>query len=284
MPAEKVNRLKDTAQAITSLDTPIGDDGAALQDFLEDDSAVGPDELAVEAVGREALEQVLNALPERERQVLILRFGLDSGTPGPWRRSAPSWGSPANAPARSNATPWPLRPRDPGPPGGPRRGLMRRFAITHDYLCPFARNAAEVVVRRWRTGAPVEVDFRAFSLSQVHLDDGEAPVWQPGAEPRSGVLALQWGLAVRDELPERFPAVHLALFAARHDQGRDLNDPEVLAAAVASAGVDPDEVEKLVAGGRPAAAWPPTTPGRSTPPGCSACPPSSPAAGPCSSA
>src|SRR5918998_613291 len=81
MPTDKVHRLKDTAQAITSLDTPIGDDGAALQDFLEDDSAVGPDELAVEAVGREALEQVLAALPERERQVLILRFGLDSGTP-----------------------------------------------------------------------------------------------------------------------------------------------------------------------------------------------------------
>jgi RNA polymerase primary sigma factor len=81
MPVEKVLRLKDTAQAITSLDTPIGDDGAALQDFLEDDSAVGPDELAVEAVGREALEQVLGSLPDRERQVLILRFGLDSGTP-----------------------------------------------------------------------------------------------------------------------------------------------------------------------------------------------------------
>jgi RNA polymerase primary sigma factor len=81
MPVEKVHRLKDTAQTITSLDTPIGDDGAALQDFLEDDSAVGPDELAVEAVGREALEQVLAGLPERERQVLVLRFGLDSGTP-----------------------------------------------------------------------------------------------------------------------------------------------------------------------------------------------------------
>jgi RNA polymerase primary sigma factor len=81
MAVEKVHRLKDTAQAITSLDTPIGDDGAALQDFLEDEQAVGPDELAVEAVGREALEQVLQALPERERQVLVLRFGLDSGTP-----------------------------------------------------------------------------------------------------------------------------------------------------------------------------------------------------------
>ncbi|HEV8371901.1 MAG TPA: sigma-70 family RNA polymerase sigma factor, partial [Actinomycetota bacterium] len=73
MPAERVARLQDTAQAITSLDTPIGDDGAALQDFLEDEAAVGPDELAVEAVGREALEQVLQALPERERQVLVLR-------------------------------------------------------------------------------------------------------------------------------------------------------------------------------------------------------------------
>jgi hypothetical protein len=131
---------------------------------------------------------------------------------------------------------------------------MGRFALTHDYLCPFARNAAEVVVRALEAGEPFEVDFRAFSLSQVHLEEGEAPVWEPGAEPRSGVLALQWGLAVRDELPERFPAVHLALFAARHDQGRDLNDPEVLAEAVDSAGVDPDEVAKLVAGGAPAAA------------------------------
>ena len=81
MPTDKVVRLKETSQAVASLDTPVGDDGAALQDFLEDDSARGPDGLAMEAVGREALEQVLNALPERERQVLVLRFGLDSGTP-----------------------------------------------------------------------------------------------------------------------------------------------------------------------------------------------------------
>ena len=131
---------------------------------------------------------------------------------------------------------------------------MRRFAVTHDYLCPFARNAAEVVVRALEAGEPLDVGFRAFSLSQVHQEEEAPPVWQPGAEPASGVLALQWGLAVRDELPERFPPVHLALFAARHDQGRDINDPEVLAAAVASAGVDPDEVAKLVASGGPAAA------------------------------
>ena len=131
---------------------------------------------------------------------------------------------------------------------------MRRFAVTHDYLCPFARNAAEVVVRALEADDSLEVGFRAFSLSQVHLEDDAPPVWQPEAEPASGVLALQWGLAVRDELPERFPTVHLALFAARHDQGLDINDPEVLAATAASAGVDPDEVAKLVAGGGPAAA------------------------------
>jgi RNA polymerase sigma factor (sigma-70 family) len=81
VPVQRVGQLHSMGQAITSLDTPVGDDGAALQDFLEDTSAVGPEELATEAVGREALEQVLGALPERERQVLVLRFGLDSGSP-----------------------------------------------------------------------------------------------------------------------------------------------------------------------------------------------------------
>jgi len=131
---------------------------------------------------------------------------------------------------------------------------MRRFAITFDYLCPFARNASEVVIRALEAGAPFEVDFRAFSLSQAHLEEeGARPVWE-AERPPSGVLALQWGLAVRDELPDRFHAAHLALFAARHDQGRDLNDPEVLRDAVAAAGLEPDEVEKLVAGGGPAGA------------------------------
>jgi len=80
MATDKVAWAKHPVQVVTSLDGPVGEDGAALGDFLED-GTVSPEELAVEAVGREALEQVLNALPERERQVLILRFGLDSGTP-----------------------------------------------------------------------------------------------------------------------------------------------------------------------------------------------------------
>jgi RNA polymerase primary sigma factor len=81
LPPQRVVHLQRTAQPIASLDAPIGDDGAALQDFLEDDSALGPDALAMEAAGREVLEQALDRLPARQRQVLMLRFGLHSGTP-----------------------------------------------------------------------------------------------------------------------------------------------------------------------------------------------------------
>jgi hypothetical protein len=128
---------------------------------------------------------------------------------------------------------------------------MSRFAINFDYLCPFARIGNEIVIRALEGGADHEVTFRAFSLSQVHTEEGEPEVWR--TEPRpSGVTALEWGLAVRDDFPEAFPSAHLALFSARHDQGRDINDLDVIREAVASAGLDPDEVAKVVASGRPA--------------------------------
>ena len=62
IPTEKVVWAKNPVQVVTSLDGPVGEDGAALGDFLED-STVSPEELAVEAVGREALEQALKPCP-----------------------------------------------------------------------------------------------------------------------------------------------------------------------------------------------------------------------------
>ena len=81
LPAARIAQLKDTAQTVISLDAPVGEDGAVFGDLLEDQTVAGPDELAVEAAGRDALLQALHALPERERRVLVLRFGLDRGTP-----------------------------------------------------------------------------------------------------------------------------------------------------------------------------------------------------------
>jgi DNA-directed RNA polymerase sigma subunit (sigma70/sigma32) len=57
MSVDKVVRLKDLAQAVTSLETPVGEDGAFLGDFLEDDSAVGPDELVVRAAASRRLQR-----------------------------------------------------------------------------------------------------------------------------------------------------------------------------------------------------------------------------------
>jgi protein-disulfide isomerase-like protein with CxxC motif len=128
---------------------------------------------------------------------------------------------------------------------------MTSFTINFDYLCPFARIANEITIRAVEGGADHDVTYRAFSLAQVHTEEGEPEVWH--TEPRpSGVTALEWGLAVRDEFREAFPAAHLALFSARHDSGLDINDLEVVRDAVASAGLEPDEVAKVVASGQPA--------------------------------
>jgi hypothetical protein len=131
-----------------------------------------------------------------------------------------------------------------------------RFAITFDYLCPFAAIANETVVTALEAGAPHEVEFRAFSLSQVHLDDDTDPVWK-SSEPASGVLALYWGLAVRDTYPDRFPTFHRALFQARHLHAADINDPAVLRKVAGEnglTGAELDEVERLIDEGSPAKA------------------------------
>lgn len=125
--------------------------------------------------------------------------------------------------------------------------MSLKFAITFDYLCPFARNANEHVISALQDGADWEVAFTPYSLTQGHVPDGEPAVWDredPDAE--SGVLALQVGLAVRDRFPEQFLDAHRELFAARHDRGEDIRDRDVLGKALGAADLDPDEVFEVV--------------------------------------
>lgn len=118
-----------------------------------------------------------------------------------------------------------------------------QFGITFDYLCPFARNACETVLGGVDKGRDWQPRFVAFSLTQVHTADDESDVWDE-PEGKSGVLALQWGLSTRDHFPDAFPAVHRALFAARHDHGKDIRDEAVVSEAVATAGADTDAVSQ----------------------------------------
>lgn len=79
---EKVREVRKIAQEPVSLETPIGEEeDSHLGDFIEDDTAVAPDEAANFTMLREELEGILNTLNERERKVLALRFGLVDGTP-----------------------------------------------------------------------------------------------------------------------------------------------------------------------------------------------------------
>ncbi len=79
---EKVREVRKIAQEPVSLETPIGEEeDSHLGDFIEDDTAVAPDEAANFTMLREELNEILMTLNERERKVLELRFGLVDGTP-----------------------------------------------------------------------------------------------------------------------------------------------------------------------------------------------------------
>jgi len=78
MTVDEVEQIKGLAQAPDSLDQPVGDDGAVeLGQLLADVSRPLPDEECDSTLRQEALRRILSTLPNRERQILELRYGLD---------------------------------------------------------------------------------------------------------------------------------------------------------------------------------------------------------------
>jgi 2-hydroxychromene-2-carboxylate isomerase len=126
----------------------------------------------------------------------------------------------------------------------------RRFAVTFDYRCPFARNAHEHVLDALEGGAPFEVEFVPFSLSAAHVEQAEGSPFDDPAR-RAEHLAMEAAVAVREQVPDRFLALHRRMFAARHDESRDLREEAVVADVLAAAGLDPATVLAWVA-----EAWP----------------------------
>ncbi|WP_416176694.1 RNA polymerase sigma factor RpoD [Dialister sp.] len=76
----KIREVKKIAQDPISLETPIGEkEDSHLGDFIEDHEAIATDDAAGSILLREQIDELLNGLTERERQVLELRFGLKDG-------------------------------------------------------------------------------------------------------------------------------------------------------------------------------------------------------------
>jgi RNA polymerase primary sigma factor len=80
-PREVRDILRMSQQPI-SLEKPIGDEEESeLGDFVEDQTAESPFELAAENLRKENVHRALAALPQREREVIEMRFGLTGGRP-----------------------------------------------------------------------------------------------------------------------------------------------------------------------------------------------------------
>ena len=76
----KVREIIKIAQEPVSLETPIGEEeDSHLGDFIEDENAPAPAEVASNAMMRDQLQEVLHTLTPREEKVIRLRFGLEDG-------------------------------------------------------------------------------------------------------------------------------------------------------------------------------------------------------------
>ena len=78
----EVRDILRMAQQPVSLEKPIGDEEESeLGDFVEDEAAVSPFEMASENLRKENVRRALDALPQREREVIEMRFGLTGARP-----------------------------------------------------------------------------------------------------------------------------------------------------------------------------------------------------------
>jgi RNA polymerase primary sigma factor len=81
LPIAQAHEVKAAARASTSLDQPVGDtEDAVFGDFVAGEGPL-PDEEVEVSLRCQALAEALRALADRERQVLILRYGLDDSDP-----------------------------------------------------------------------------------------------------------------------------------------------------------------------------------------------------------
>ncbi|GAC1359994.1 MAG: RNA polymerase sigma factor RpoD [Herpetosiphon sp.] len=77
---DKVRRVLEAARHPVSLEQPVGEEGdSVLGDFIEDERATVPMDNAAQQSMREQIDCVLLRLPERERRIIQLRYGLNDG-------------------------------------------------------------------------------------------------------------------------------------------------------------------------------------------------------------
>jgi RNA polymerase primary sigma factor len=87
LPLEQVEEVRDAARTVTSLDRPVGEEGeTALGDLLEGDAPAVEEEVEL-SLSEQLLRRTIEELPEPERNVIRLRYGINGDDPQPLRET-----------------------------------------------------------------------------------------------------------------------------------------------------------------------------------------------------
>ncbi len=87
--ATTVQSLRMAARVTASLDEPVGEDGSLLGDLVSDERDVDPLRRAIDVEDHRAVSMMLRLLPQRHREVLARRYGLDqAGAQSHWQIGA----------------------------------------------------------------------------------------------------------------------------------------------------------------------------------------------------
>lgn len=79
---EKVEEVYHLVHSPMSLDYTVGeDDDTSVGDLIADNNTISPEEMAIQQERREGVLKVLGTLAEKEKEVIMMRFGLDDGEP-----------------------------------------------------------------------------------------------------------------------------------------------------------------------------------------------------------
>ncbi|MDD5653753.1 MAG: RNA polymerase sigma factor RpoD [Candidatus Omnitrophica bacterium] len=82
LPQDKIKSILKIAQEPISLQTPIGDEGDThFGDFIQDKKAVSPANATVRSMLKDEMNSALSSLTDREKKILVLRFGVTDGVP-----------------------------------------------------------------------------------------------------------------------------------------------------------------------------------------------------------
>jgi RNA polymerase primary sigma factor len=85
IPVRDVQQVREAARTVASLDRPVGESQETSFGDLLASAGPGPEEEVQVALTQEALRRALDQLPEREREVVRLRYGIDGEEPAPLR-------------------------------------------------------------------------------------------------------------------------------------------------------------------------------------------------------